>query len=212
MFDWSIMPAKASSRMPAKRMGELCLTISAKYALPAFAMRKAHTMKMTRMIIAAGRTSCGNDTIRNAARRRDGMVNMSPSAVIIGDDMLSGFHPLLNDANAMMKVIARSMAPDIIPPMKDITTSDMSVMLSMPNARRMILAMNARRTEKMTESIIDEYMLLLIMWLSFEKPFTVPRCSADPSLEPSDENMLPRMPIAAGTSTRRPGSATSISS
>ncbi len=142
------------------------------------------------------------------ARNNAGNVTMSPAAVTIGDVTLSRSQLRRTLSVATPTVIAITTIDDRNPPITEITTkSTIEIVFSSPKATHTALARNAS-TNEIDSDIDNEAARFCPTSVSMRRDMrNVPVCTAVPRRLPSAPNTLPRMPIAAGTSTSRPGRA-----
>jgi hypothetical protein len=105
-------------------------------------------------------------------------------------------------------VIAMTTIDDRNPPITEITTkSATEIVFSSPKPTAITLASTARTSEMESESESDAARFWPTTVSGRRESWNVPVWMAVLRRLPSAPNTLPRMPIAAGTSTRRPGRA-----
>src|SRR5205823_13033657 len=136
---------------------------------------------------------------------------MSPAAVTRGAATLSMSQPRRADNAATPNVIARTTTDEIAPPATEITAKSTTEMVpATPNATAIVLASTARANEIENVSAIDASTFCPTTVSARRERLNVPVWMAVPSRLPSAPKMLPRMPMAAGMSTSRPGRASSV--
>src|SRR5438876_3783324 len=136
---------------------------------------------------------------------------MSPAAVTRGAATLSMSQPRRADNAATPNVIARTTTDEIAPPATEITAKSTTEMVpATPNATAIVLASTARANEIENVSAIDANTFCPTTVSARRERLNVPVWMAVPSRLPSAPKMLPRMPMAAGMSTSRPGRASSV--
>ena len=136
---------------------------------------------------------------------------MSPAAVTIGAVTLSRSQLRRTPSWATTTVIPITTIDDRNPPITEITTkSATEIVFSRPNATQIALARNASTSD--TDSDIDSDAARFWPTSVSRRPDMrkVPVWTAVPRRLPRAPNTLPRMPMAAGTRTRRPGRASRV--
>ena len=136
---------------------------------------------------------------------------MSPAAVTIGDVTLSRSQLRRTPSCATATVIPMTTIDDRKPPITEITTKSATEMVfSRPNATQIALARSASTndTDSDIESETARFWPTSVSRRADMR--NVPVCTAVPRRLPSAPNTLPRMPMAAGTRTSRPGSASRV--
>ena len=148
---------------------------------------------------------------RYVARNRLGKVTMSPAAVTSGDWTLSRSKSKRTEIAVTTTTTSRTTTDDNIPPTTEITTkSAIEIEFATPNATETALASTARTSEIDSDNASDAATFWPTSVSSRRDTRNVPAWIAVPRRLPSAPKTLPRMPMAAGTSTRRPGSASRV--
>ncbi len=148
---------------------------------------------------------------RYVARNSAGSVTMSPAAVTMGDVTLSRSQFRRTPRVATPTVMAITTIDERKPPITEITTkSAIEMVFSRPNATEIALARTASTNDTDNDIEIDAARFWPTTVSRRVDMRKVPVCTAVPSRLPSAPNTLPRMPMAAGTRTRRPGRDSSV--
>ena len=145
------------------------------------------------------------------ARNRAGSVTMSPAAVTRGAATLSMSQPRRTASQATPRVRASTTIELRTPPTTEITRKSTVEMVSAtPKAVATTLASTASAAEMNRVRAIDATTFCPTTVSVRRDRRNVPVWMEVPRRLPSAPKMLPRMPMAAGTSTSRPGSASSV--
>ncbi len=148
---------------------------------------------------------------RYVARKSAGSVTMSPAAVTIGAATLSRSQSRRTEIDATATVIAITTIDERNPPTTEITTkSAIEIVFSRPKPTEITLARIASTSEIESDSEIDAARFWPRTVSGRRDSWKVPVWIAVLSRLPIAPNTFPRMPIAAGTSTSRPGSASRV--
>src|SRR5438552_17434 len=133
---------------------------------------------------------------------------MSPAAVTSGAATLSMSQPKRTEPAATPSVRRRTKTDDTAPPIIEITTkSAMEIVCVKPKPMETALASTARAKEIESVSAIDATMFWPTTVFARRLRLNVPVWMAVPRRLPRAPKTLPRMPMAAGTRTSRPGSS-----
>src|SRR5699024_10962255 len=143
--------------------------------------------------------------IANAANHNAGSVTMSPMAVTTGAATLSRSHPRRTATRAVRTVTASTSTLDATPPSTEITRKSMRLMCGIPSRVVISHASMANATETYTVSRHDPASDCPVAERSCQGFSNLPACANVPSRAPNAPKMLPRIPIAAGTSSNNPG-------
>ena len=136
---------------------------------------------------------------------------MSPAAVTMGDVTLSRSQLRRTLRVATPTVMPITTIDERKPPITEITTkSAIEMVFSSPNATEMALARIASTSDTDNDIEIDAARFWPTIVSRRADIRNVPVCTTVPRRLPSAPNTLPRMPIAAGTRTRRPGRDSSV--
>ena len=148
---------------------------------------------------------------KNVARNSAGSVTMSPAAVTSGAATLSMSHPRRTDRAATPSVSASTKIEPNTPPTIEMTKKSVSEIVSeTPNALAIVLASTASAADTASVSAAAAKMFWPTTVSRRHDSRKVPVWIDVPSRLPSAPKMLPRMPMAAGTRTSRPGSSSSV--
>ena len=149
--------------------------------------------------------------MRYVARKRPGSVTTSPAAVTIGVETLSRSRSKRTQAVVTTTTTSRTTIDDSMPPTTEMTTkSTIEIELATPNATETALASTASTSEMDSESASEATTFCPTSVSSRRDTRNVPVWIAVLNRLPRPPKMLPRMPIAAGTRTSRPGSDSSV--
>ncbi len=136
---------------------------------------------------------------------------MSPAAVTSGAATLSMSHPRRTDSDATPRVRASTTIELSTPPMIEITRKSASEIVSdTPKIPATALASTASAPETNSVRAMEATTFWPTTVSRRRDRLNVPVWIEVPSRLPSAPKMLPRMPMAAGTSTSRPGRASSV--
>jgi hypothetical protein len=140
------------------------------------------------------------------ARNSDGRVTTSPAAVTTGAATLSMSQPRRAALAATPMVRARTTTDEMAPPTTEMTTKSAIEMVRVsPNPTATDLASTARASDTPSDRARAASMFCPNTVSARRDTRKVPVWMAVPSRLPMAPNTLPRMPMAAGTSTSRPG-------
>ncbi len=139
-------------------------------------------------------------------------MTMSPAAVTSGAATLSMSHPRRTDIQATMRVRPSTNTEPRTPPTTEITRKSASEIVSpAPKADDTTLASTARAADTNSVRAMEASTFWPTTVSRRRDRRNVPVWIEVPRRLPRAPKMLPRMPMAAGTSTSRPGSRARVS-
>lgn len=144
------------------------------------------------------------------AINKHGKVITSPTDVIKGAVTLSGSQPLEKLWTATRRVNTRMNILEITPPTTDMTTRSTTEIDAKPKMDAATREMTASSTETVSVRNRDAAIFPVITGARSSREIS-PTCRAVLMRDPSVANMLPLIPMAAGTMIINPGSSPSMS-